>query len=242
MLKPHVDIADGTDRALVKPTDRDAWFSSYRRFITHYAALATELGVDQFAVGTELAGVSDDRQRWLGVIADVRKTYPGQLVYAANHSEYAAVTFWDAVDLIGIDAYWSLSAEATTDVTRLRRAFETRRDALAAFAARVDRRILFTEAGFPSQQGAATAPWSGTLSKQPAQDEQAAAYEALLATFTGQPWWAGVFFWTWRVSHQHEIDRPAPRDHSVWGKAAQSVLQRWWAPALGSRATDSAVR
>jgi hypothetical protein len=238
LLKPHVDIADGEDRAHISPTDRDAWFSSYHRFITHYAELATELGVEEFAVGTELAGVSDDRQRWLGVIADIRKAYRGELVYAANHYNYAAVSFWDAVDLIGIDAYWPLSDEPTADVERLRRAYEVRRDALAEFAARVDRRILFTEAGFPSQRGAATAPWSGTLNQRPAQDEQAAAYEALLATFSGQPWWAGVYFWTWSVDYA----RVNERDHSVWGKASQSVLHRWWAPGLGSRAAGSAVR
>lgn len=242
LLKPHIDVVDGTDRAFIRPADRDAWFRSYRQFINHYARLATELAAEQFAVGTELATLSNDRQRWLTVVTDVRSAYRGRLVYAANHDEYSTVAFWDAVDLIGIDVYWSLSARPTTDPVALRRAFVERLDDLAAFAKRLDRRILFTEAGFPSQRGAATAPWNARMSQRPAQDEQAAAYQALLATFTGQPWWAGVFFWTWSVSHQHDIDPSAGLDHSVSGKVAQTVLFNWWAPRLGSRADDRAAR
>jgi hypothetical protein len=237
LLKPHVDVLDGADRAHIRPADRKAWFRSYRQFITHYARLAHELGVEQFAVGTELAALSDDRPRWLPVVADVRDSYDGPIVYAANHNEYPTVAFWDAVDLIGIDAYWPLSAGPTTDVARLEQAFAARRDDLAALAARVDRRILFTEAGFASQRGAVTAPWSATLTRQPAQDEQAAAYEALLATFTGQPWWAGVFWWTWTINDDHNVGPSAAIDHSVRGKTAESVLRRWWAPQLGGRLT-----
>lgn len=228
LLKPHVDVLDGSDRSLIDPTDRDAWFRSYREFITHHADLAQELGVEQFAVGTELSALSPDRDRWLSVIEAVRSRYGGQLLYAANHSEFAAVAFWDAVDLVGIDGYWALSSQPTTDRAQLDRALTAIRDDLAAFSARVDRRILFTEAGYPSQVGAATAPWNAHQSRQPAQAEQSAAYEALLATFHGQPWWAGVFWWTWAIQHRHEIDPPESLDYSVRGKLAESVLRRWW--------------
>ncbi|WP_197680351.1 glycoside hydrolase family 113 [Mycolicibacterium rutilum] len=233
LLKPHVDVADGSDRNRIDPADRTAWFSAYRGFITHYAALAAELSVDQLAVGTELRGVSGDRPAWLAVIAGVRQAFSGPLVYAANHDEYRRVAFWDAVDLVGIDAYWSLTTEPTTDVPELRRALDSRRTELAAFAEMTGRRILFTETGFPSQHGAATAPWDGTISRRPAPDEQAAGYEAFLATFTGQAWCAGVFFWTWAV---------APRrggtalDTSIAGKPAQQVVAKWWASSLGARA------
>ncbi len=236
MLKPHVDVMDGSDRGVIAPDDRDAWFASYREFVTHYADLAAQLGVHQFAVGTELRGVSADRTQWLRVIAEVRKVFRGELVYAANHDEYQSVAFWDAVDLVGIDAYWSLSTSPTADVAPLRRALATRRDELAAFAADVGRRILFTEAGFPSQHGAATAPWDGTISRRQAQDEQAAAYEAFLDVFTREAWCAGIFFWTWTVSPRRDGDPTAALDTSVRGKAAQLVVEKWWTPSLGARA------
>lgn len=228
LLKPHVDVLDGSDRSVIDPNDREAWFRSYRAFIDHYADLANEMDVSQFAVGTELSTLSGDRQRWLTVINDVRKRYEGPLVYAANRFEYAGVPFWDAVDLIGVDGYWQLSSYPTADVSQLERAFAPIRDHLAALAARVGRRILFTEAGYPSQHGAATAPWNAAQSRRPAEDEQAAAYQALLATFTGQPWWAGVFWWTWEVHHRYRIDPTEDLDYSVRGKLAEAVLRRWW--------------
>jgi hypothetical protein len=228
LLKPHVNPLDGGDRTQIDPADRNAWFQSYRGFITHYANLAQQLGVDEFAVGTELRGLSNDRQRWLAVVQDVRSRYHGPLVYAAHHSEYSAVAFWDAVDLVGIDAYWPLSSHPTADVSQLEAAFAAIRDDLAAFAARVGRPILFTEAGYPSQVGAATAPWDAKQSGQRAEDEQASAYQALLATFSGQPWWAGVFWWTWNIQHTSQIDPAEDLDHSVRGKLAESVLRRWW--------------
>jgi hypothetical protein len=228
LLKPHVDPADGSHRSGIEPGDPDAWFRSYRAFITHYADMARELGVDQFAVGTELRGVSSDRDRWLGVIRDVRSRYAGPLLYAANHDEYEGVSFWDAVDLVGIDAYWQLSSEPTVDVSRLQAAFVPIRDDLAKFAVRVHRRILFTEAGYPSQVGSAVEPWNVSTSGAPAGDEQAAAYQALLQTFTGRPWWAGVFWWTWTVQHVHRTDPPQAVDFSVRGKLAEPVLRQWW--------------
>lgn len=240
LLKPHVDVLDGTDRARINPADRDAWFASYREFITHYASLAAQLDVDQFAVGTELAGLSTDRSHWLPVIGAVRRAYGGEVLYAANHDEYKQVAFWEAVDLVGIDAYWPLSAQRPADAAELTAALMTRRDELAAFAARVNHRILFTEAGFASQAGTASAPWSGDVSKQVAKDEQAAAYDALLTAFTGQPWWAGVFFWMWAVSAEHGVLRPTALDHAIWGKPAEAVVQKWWKPSLGARADGPA--
>jgi len=238
LLKPHVDVTDGTDRALIDPADREAWFRSYRAFITDYARLASELGVEQFSVGTELEALSPDRARWLEVVAAVRDVYGGQLVYAANHTEYQTVSFWDAVDLIGVDAYWSLASAPTADVDRLKRAFAARRDELEALATRLHRRILFTEAGSPSRRGGVTAPWAAHHGTVAAQDEQAAAYTALLSTFTGQPWWAGVFWWTWTVAHQYDVDTPEAFDHSVRGKRAADVLRQWWATGLGATAGD----
>jgi hypothetical protein len=228
LLKPHVDSADGTRRTSIEPSDLEAWFRSYQAFIIHYADLAREQRVDQFSVGTELGGLSSDRDEWLAVIQQVRNHYEGPLIYAANYDEYSDVTFWDAIDLVGIDAYWSLKSQATADVSQLANAFALIRDELAEFARKVNRRILFTEAGYPSQVGSATEPWYASPRGRPANDEQAAAYEALLKTFTGQPWWAGVFWWTWDVQHLYSVDTPDAISHSVQGKLAESVLRRWW--------------
>ncbi|MBP2402326.1 glycoside hydrolase family 113 [Streptomyces syringium] len=230
MLKPHVDLVRGGDRAGIRPRDPDAWFAAYEHFITHYARLAADTGAEQLAVGTELAGTSGDGPRWRRVIAAVRERYRGPLTYAANYDEYQKVPFWKDLDVIGIDAYWPLAGKATADPARLRRAWQPIIGELEAFAARRDRKILFTEAGYVSQRGTTTAPYSWTISKRAGEDEQAAAYEALLSAFDKKPWWAGVCWWMWDdwPDSGETAERLAYTPH---GKPAEKVLRRWWSPA-----------
>jgi hypothetical protein len=225
-LKPHVDLADGTYRGMIQPDDREAWFSSYSSFITRYAEIAARTKVELFAVGTELAGTSGDRDGWVELVKNVRAHYQGSIVYAANFDEYYSVSFWDVLDLVGIDAYWKLSDEPTTDLTKLKQAWHPIRTALQRFAAQTGRRILFTEAGYTSQRGTTTKPSSWTVSQLPDQAEQAAAYQALLSTFQNQRWWAGVHWWYWsRPLDQHPND---PLGYSPRGKEAEKVLRQAW--------------
>jgi glycosyl hydrolase family 113 len=226
LLKPLLDLAgDGGYRGTIRPPVPATWFASYTAFIVHYADLAARWNVAQLAVGTELAGVSGHRDGWLRVIGTVRERYRGTLLYAANFDEYQRVAFWDAVDLIGIDAYWKVSDRPTTDVDVLRQAWRPIVRDLSALASRTGRRVLFTEAGYTSRRGSTTAPWDWTLRTTPDEAEQAAAYQALLAGLRDQPWWAGVFWWCWDVPPATATD---PLGYSPHGKAAEAVVRRWW--------------
>ncbi|MEU6352674.1 glycoside hydrolase TIM-barrel-like domain-containing protein [Streptomyces sp. NPDC047072] len=233
MIKPHVDLPGDEDRAEIRPRDRGEWFTAYRRFITHYAALAADTGVEQFAVGTELAGVSGDVTAWRKVVEAVRDRYDGPLTYAANYDEYRKVRFWKDLDVIGIDAYWPLSEAPTEDTAVLRRAWKPIREELAAFSHEQGRRVLFTEAGYVSQRGATTAPYSWTVSGRPAPDEQAAAYRALLDSFTGRDWWAGVCWWMWD-DWPDSGETPARLAYTPHGKPAEGVLREKWGAARGT--------
>jgi len=225
-LKPHVDLpVPGQDsRNNILPRDRGAWFAAYTDFITHYASMAQRLGVEQFAVGTELSSLSDDRAAWLPVIQSVRNVYSGPLVYAAGR-DWATVSFWDAVDLIGLDAYVQLGSTPTSDVQALQRGWDYVVHEAAVLSQRYNRRILFTEAGYTSQQGTITDPSNWRISRTQSQAEQAAAYQALLATFSNEPWWAGVYWWVWITPPATEAE---PLDFSPKGKTAETVLRQWW--------------
>ncbi|KWX56727.1 hypothetical protein ASJ79_02130 [Mycobacterium sp. NAZ190054] len=223
LLKPALNL-EGVGSNHIAPADHETWFGAYTEFITHYAAMAQRLGVEQFAIATELSSITHNREGWLRVIQAVRDRYDGPLTYAAG-PDWERVPFWDALDLIGIDAYAPLSPTPTADVAALRRAAETYLDRLAAMAATHDRKILFTEAGFTSQQGTATDPSSWRISDVPSQAEQAAAYEAVLATFSDQPWWAGIYWWVWITP---PFTEPEPLDFSPKDKAAEEVIRRWW--------------
>lgn len=224
-VKPHLDLASDADRATIRPADPDAWFATYRTFVAHYAVIAANEGAAEFVVGTELAGVSTDRARWLDVVADARSRFSGTLVYAANYDEYERVAFWDAVDVIGIDAYFPLSG---ADVGALLLAWAPIRARLAALSAAHGRPVLFTEAGYRSQAGTLARPYSYTLTTQADQREQAAGYEALLRAFEDQSWWMGVDWWMW-TELPVETTPPA-LSYSPRGKLAEIVLATRWTP------------
>ncbi len=224
-LTPHVYLP-AESRSAIRPDDRVAWFASYTAFITYYAAMAQRLGVEQFAVGSELASISDDRPGWLQVIRDVRARYNGTVLYAAEPDEATRVPFWDAVDLIGIDAYIPLSAGPTTDVAALQQAWQPILAQMAEGSARYGRKVLFTEAGYTSQQGTTTQPNNWRLGTPPDEAEQAAAYQALLATFSDQPWWEGVYWWVWNALPDDGSDHAT--NYSPRGKAAERVIRDWW--------------
>lgn len=225
MLKPHLNLSPGGSNRIAAQ-DPAAWFASYTDFITHYASMAQRLGVEQFAIATELSAMTDNRAAWLQVIQAVRERYDGELTYAAG-PDWERVPFWDALDVIGLDAYAPLSETPTTDVQALQRAAESFAPRLAAMSAEYGRKILFTEAGYTSQRGTATDPSSWRISTIPAQAEQAAAYQALLAAASDEPWWAGVFWWVWSTPPYTEAE---PLDFSPRGKEAEDVIRRWWTP------------
>lgn len=225
-LKPHVDLPDPATqpRSLINPSNPDAWYSSYTAFITHYAGMAQRLGVEEFSVGCELDSLTSDRARWLKVIAAVREKYTGLVTYAAGW-DWNTASFLDQLDVLGVDAYPILSQVPTTDVASLEEAWQWVVDAAAALSAQYGKKILFTEAGYTSQLGTTTDPASWQISTTVSEEEQAAAYEALLATFTDQTWWQGVFWWVWGNPPN---STPEPLDFSPEGKLAESVIANWW--------------
>ncbi|MEO7001399.1 MAG: hypothetical protein ABI068_06325, partial [Ktedonobacterales bacterium] len=104
--------------------------------------------------------------------------YTGQLIYAANWSgadqgdasspEFEAISWWDAVDIIGVDAYFPLTQNlAAPGIQTLQSAWQgvgqdlalkqgqsDIYDRLAKVAAQYNRQILFTGAGYASSPGA----------------------------------------------------------------------------------------
>jgi len=63
---------------------------------------------------------------WRSVISDVRGLYSGPLTYASNHSgEETSIKWWDAVDYIGVDAYYPLTYKNDPTVAELKTAWLT---------------------------------------------------------------------------------------------------------------------
>jgi hypothetical protein len=73
-------------------------------------------------VGTELVGSGHLEAAWRAVLTDVRRRFHESLIYAANHSgEEMRLTWWDAVDFIGVDAYYPLISRSNPALDELKR-------------------------------------------------------------------------------------------------------------------------
>ena len=115
MLKPHIDLSADPDHwrgeigMYFDESQWDTWFSSYQSFINHYAQLAQDYGVEQFCLGTELTWTQEREGQWRDTIAGVKSRYNGPMTYAANHGTEPDISWWDALDYIGVDAYYRLT-------------------------------------------------------------------------------------------------------------------------------------
>jgi hypothetical protein len=236
MLKPHIDLsADpghwrGDIGALWhgrSPT-WGVWFRSYRRFIYHYAILAEREGVEQFSIGCALAGTTAHARQWRRVIRGVRARFSGALTYSSSgFGEEEQITWWDAVDLIGIDAYYKLTSSPNPTVDDLIAAWTPHVEALAALSERWDDQpIVFTAIGYRSIDGANEAPWDWQTTAPIDLQEQADCYEAAFESVWGQPWFAGMFWWNW--SADPHTGGPSTDTYSPFKKPAEAVLRTWY--------------
>ncbi len=109
-----------------------------------------------------------DRE-WRRLVAAVREVYSGPLTYAANFDQYRSVTFWDAFDAIGINAYFPLrepdaapTGDLHADLVRGWRRVLGEIDSFRGACGLPDRPVVFTEIGYTTRAGATLAPWAGT--------------------------------------------------------------------------------
>lgn len=234
MLKPHVDLLEGPPRwrgqigqEFTTEAEWAAWFASHRSFIEHYADLAQSYGVDQFCAGTELSATTHRTDDWRAVIAGVRARYSGPITYAADHSgEKASITWWDAVDYIGVDALYPLTDKNDPTLDELRAAWTPHVTTLANLSSTWGKPILFTEIGYRSLDGANRRPWDwqsqGTIDLQ----EQADCYQAAFDSMYGQPWFAGMFWWSWGTDPFQ--GGPCDDGYTPHDRPAEDVLRAWY--------------
>jgi hypothetical protein len=243
MLKPHVDGADGSWRGQFNPSDAGAWFNSYSTFMLHYAALAQSLGVEGLILGTEytlLSGAADQAY-WHNLIGAIRDVFMGILTYAANATysddEFTRVSFWDKLDLIGLDAYFPLTGAPNPSLTDLVAAWSRNAngnnliETIHNIALAYNKPIIFTEVGYKSVSGSNTQPWNAALAGGYDPEEQANCYEAFFEVWPQfSSWMQGVFWWDWPVAPPSSTDT----DYTPRGKPAEEVLKKWYGPARSS--------
>lgn len=246
ILKPHVWVgAEGESRREIGYESEEgwrAWERNYRRFLMHYARLAAEVEADLLVVGTELRRVVAERPGyWRRLVRDVRAVYHGRLSYAANwYEEYREVPFWDALDYVGVQAYFPVADGEDPPPSRLRAFWAGHRASLERVHRRTGRPVLFTELGYRSASSAASEPWKWPQDDGwtwPDRELQARLYRAALATMMPEPWFAGALVWKWHPEGEgRRLTGFTPQ-----GKPAEAVIRRWFLRAGRSDAAGEAA-
>ena len=239
LLKPHLWVGGRSawpgDINMHSAADWDAWFVSYAAFMLHYAALAEAEHFEGLCIGTELQHATEPAHSnaWRGLIKQIRRVYHGPLTYAANWSgEYEQIRFWDALDYVGIQAYFPLSTQPNPPLDSLLRGWQPHLRKLAQWQKKIKKPVVFTEVGYKTTPDAAARPWEWPerLATVAPADEatQARCYEALFRACWGLPWLQGLFVWKWYPSLQ--ANGPARRhaDFTPQHKPAEAVLARWY--------------
>ena len=176
----------------------DRFFADYQKWIVEMATIAEAHGAVIFCVGLEYTHAQKHEARWREIIAAVREVYHGKITYGGNWSDYDAVKFWDAVDYIGVLAYFPLTKAANPTTEQIAAGWEKRCRELARFSERNHgKQLLFVEVGYNANAKAAAEPWSFETGGENAGAIQARCIDAALALTGKHPWLAGMFFWKW---------------------------------------------
>ncbi len=211
------------------PEAHERWWKSFRDFSLHFAWVSAEAGADEYCLGTELVRMTTRYpEEWRALIADIRKVYRGPLTYAAHwESEYKQITFWNALDFIGITAYFPLDAPDDADVQQLVTAWQPYRKSIADLSTRFNRPVLFLEAGYPAVEGTYRAPWEYRGKKTDTR-AQAIAYEALFTAFAPEEWWKGIYLWKDFTDPGLTYERRDRSWFSFRRRPAEDVVRRWF--------------
>lgn len=205
----------------------ERFFADYTRWISAVAACAR--GADGFAIASELDRLSGHEDRWRRVIADVRAVTDSRLTWAASWNCYRDVNFWDALDCIGIQAYFPLSTAEDPGVAELRAAWVPILSDLRALHERTGKPVVFTELGYNRSLASAREPWaypqeSGELAARAEALQVRCLSTALGAIEAESDWLRGAILWKWFVGSARRanflMSEPAVRAAiaSVWAR------------------------
>ena len=225
---------------------------SYGDYIGKMADIAQAHNVEMFSIGCEMNNMESNTTGWTNIINDLKTNtgtpgdhyYGGKLTYSANFSGayggpqnlvnvggYTTVPFWNQLDEVGIDAYYSLTSSNSPTQTQLNNAWSSIASSLNTWRNNntPTQKILFTETGYGSYDGSNKTPYDNYTSHSGAAvdtTEQSMAYRALMTTMSQQSWWDGAFWWNWTTDPN--AGGASDKNYTPQNKAAQQTLSEFY--------------
>lgn len=231
MLKPHIWTGSGTWPGDIKMKDEKDWpafFANYKQWITHYAILAQIHKFESFVIGLEMVQATIGHEdEWRKLVKHARTIYAGKIIYAANWGrEIEELTFWDAMDAIGIDSYYPLADNNSPDDNELLKKAQKIAATFEKLSKKYNRKVILTEIGFSSRTRTWKNPYKDGRGEKIDLAAQKRCYEVTFKAFYHQPWLDGIYWWKWPTSldiggHSHTGFTPNQ-------KPAEEVVSKWF--------------
>lgn len=226
-------------RGVIQPPRWDEWWASYRRYLLNFAHIANRNQVEIFIIGSELISTENQPEMWDSLIAEIRKYYSGKISYSSNWDHYEKVPLWDKMDLVCMTTYHKLSDQVNPPQEHLNRAWKPIQREILAWQKKVRKPILFTEVGWPSQEGCSIEPWNyyrQDVGTRIGLEEQAKCYRSFIDAWDDEIQRSdqiiGVLWWEWTPWG----GGPKCNNYTPKGKPAEKVLHDWFEGVKTTRA------
>lgn len=235
VIHPHIAYwgSPFSWRGEIEFTSDDDWarfFSTYRAWIMRIVEVCSD--ADAFVVGNELDLTVRHEKEWRALIASVRERFAGPLTYAANWDRYHLVPFWDALDVIGIQAYFPLATDGgQASDAELLRGWQRALEPLRTLSRKVNREVLFTEIGYDRAAHAALRPWEsgrrrGRDNAEAVVDDaiQRRCLRIAVDVIERERFIRGALLWKWFP------DRPGRGDFLMSAPGPRAEIEAAWGP------------
>jgi hypothetical protein len=207
------------------------WFQNYWQALEPYMVAGQHVGVDQMAIGAELAGLESHAPAndWYWLIAQARSVYSGRLTYDMNFTSLTRpgpVPVWmtsPSLTALGVSLYSSIVPLANEPVPLSsipERWAATAGATLDAFAERAGRPMVISEIGYRATADAGYRPFQNTSQAGPDPELQAALYSAATTYALSDPHVEGIYFWAWSL----------PPFSPNWSPAARALKSLYNSP------------
>lgn len=229
ILMPRIllDNPQGNEwRGTITPDSWPTWWDSYRDMIQIFSSVAEVHHADMLVVGSELVSTEHMVDEWTKTIDLARSNYKGRLTYSSNWDHYDQVPFWDQLDMIGINAYWTLGPDENTTLDQMNKQWAAIQTDFLPFIRKLHKPLMFIEIGYFSQSNTVKEPWNYTEIEKPLNLEvQKRLYEAFFESWWGNPIMGGFSIWEWPPN----AGGPEDKGYTPEGKPAMDVLKKWLA-------------
>jgi len=217
----------------------ERWFASYGDLVVAYARFAQVERVGSFSVGAEFESMEHYGVQWRSLIAQVRNVYDGAVTYSYSHRRQD-LGFADALDFVGLDAFYPLDAPDAAGEDALVDHWAPWLEQISAIRAATGKPVVLTEVGARSVAGSYRQPWRHADGGTPDEADQATYFAALCRvavpadpSLAATPLLAGLYVWG-ATADSLTVDPATDRSYSPFGKDAEQVISRCFASRTGS--------